>query len=579
MKKNRCIILACITLCVSVGPHTTLAFSQSGAGTFIANGIPMGHEWITRFAALELLLPGHDPIMTPDPNDPRNRWTKQGKAKNTNISSEAAKAEVSRIQKYPYNDTRYQSTYKFIYDAIVGERWVDIAGFNVTNGSIPGNINCFDAVAQEPAEVQYDHFMRRYDDRGGEGGVQAALRSRDRFVEYFVTAATAPKTAMRVWDGGGYSALTEVDRNYFLFGRAVHLFEDSFSSEHTVRIAEDNYERVRQVKSYLCAAGSEQHSHSKREVINYKSGDAIWKPGTGLDPGWPAYKPSNMKDVALVSIEAAKDLWAAFIRTMGVSPKMRAQVARDEASRLADNWLHIDQTEARKFYDNPAHRDATYVLDNNQTGNGQTVKECMIKLKIPSGDQMEKVRQLEKDQRMCLYNVVPEDGYADLYDRSFHMPFNWKWKSLIKWEQPPINWVIPNRRADTGIQVRIKSRANNQYMVAPDGIKDNQWLYCKAGYTPVDFVQVPATNGGHFFRSADNAKLFLSYKTTTGAVKFWSSPSQANYQLESSASNSSAIKSLYWNQYMWLSGESPYITRTGDPNNQNSQWMIDIHNR
>ncbi len=32
-----------------------------------------------------------------------------------------------------------------------------------------GKHNCFDAVAQEPAEVQYDHFMRRYDEVGGQG--------------------------------------------------------------------------------------------------------------------------------------------------------------------------------------------------------------------------------------------------------------------------------------------------------------------------------------------------------------------------------------------------------------------------
>ncbi|HEY8220116.1 MAG TPA: hypothetical protein VIF86_08440 [Methylobacter sp.] len=577
LKRNKRTAVLCITLCFAASTHTALAFTQSGAGTEIANGIPMGHEWITRLAALELIMPGRDPIMPPDPNDPRNKWTQQGKAKNTDISGQAAKAEIARIQKYPSSDSRYQSTYKFIYDAIVGERWVDIAGFNVTNGKIPGNIDCFDAVAQEPAEVQYDHFMRRYDDRSGNGGVQAVQRSRERFIEYFVAAATAPKMAMNVWDGGGYSALAEVDRNYFLFGRAVHLFEDSFSSEHTVRTAEDNFERIRQVKSYLCAAGSEQHTHSNNEIFDYRSGDVIWKAGTGLNPGWSAYKPSNMKNVALVSTEATKDLWAAFIRTMGVAPDMRAQVARDEATRLADNWLHADAAEVLDYYNNPSHRDATYVLDNGQSGSGQSVEKCMQNLGIPSGDQMVKVHELEKNQRMCLYNIVPEDGYADLYDTSVHMPLNWKWKNSIRWEQPPTNWAIPNRPADTGIQVRIKSAYNNQYNVAPDGIKDNQWLYCKANYAPVNFVQVPAASG-NFFRSADNASLFLSYNATTGAVKFWASPSQANYLIERTASNNYAIKSLYWNQYMWLSGESPYITRSGNPGNTNSQWLIEIHN-
>jgi predicted small secreted protein len=578
IKRDKRSAVLCMALCVAASTQTASAFTQSGAGTDIANGIPMGHEWITRLAALELLIPGRDPIMPPDPNDPRNKWSQQGKAKNTDISSQAAQTEVSRIQKYPYSDTRYQSTYKFIYDTIVGERWVDIAGFNVTNGKIPvpGNVDCFDAVAQEPVEVQYDHFMRRYDDRGGNGGVQAVQRSRDRFIEYFVAAATAPKMAMKVWDGGGYSAITEVDRNYFLFGRAVHLFEDSFSSEHTVRTAEDNFERIRQVKSYLCAAGSEQHTHSNDEIFNYQSGDVIWKAGTGLNPGWPAYKPSNMKTVTLVSTEATKDLWAAFIRTMGVAPDQRAQVARDEATRLADNWLHADQKEVLDYYNDPLHRDATYVLESGQSGSGQTVEKCMQKLGVPSGNQMVKVRELEKNQRMCLYNILPEDGYADLYDTSVHMPFNWKWKNAVAWQQPPENWTIPNRPADTGVQVKIKSASNNQYSVAPDGIKDNQWLYCKANYAPVNFVQVPAENGS-FFRSTDNSSLFLSYNATTGAVKFWASPSQANYQLERAGNNNIAIKNLYWNQYMWLSGESPYITRTGNPSNLNSQWIIEAN--
>jgi hypothetical protein len=48
-------------------------------------------------------------------------------------------------------------------------------------------------VAQEPADIQYDHFMRRYDDAGGPGGVHAAKTSQQRFVAYFVAAATAPQ--------------------------------------------------------------------------------------------------------------------------------------------------------------------------------------------------------------------------------------------------------------------------------------------------------------------------------------------------------------------------------------------------
>jgi hypothetical protein len=295
---------------------------------------------------------------------------------------------VHRIKINTYDDQRYASRYKAVYDAIVGERWVDIAGYNVAGGNLPGNINCWDAVAQEPAEVQYDHFMRRYDDVAEHGGVDAANRSRDRFITYFVAAAMAPPEVMSVYDGGGAgSTAVDVDRNYFLFGRAVHLFEDSFSSEHTVRIAADNYTRIRQVKSYLCAPGSELHSHSQAAIMNYSSGDVVWKPGTQFNPSWKSYKASNMKDSALVAVEATKDLWAAFIRTMAAPMEVREAKARQEANTLVNNWLSYDQHEMKNWYNDESHRDDTYVLAPGQTGKGRTVEACMASLDVGTTDQ------------------------------------------------------------------------------------------------------------------------------------------------------------------------------------------------
>ncbi|QSQ24476.1 hypothetical protein JY651_05855 [Pyxidicoccus parkwayensis] len=550
-------------------PRPAAGFTQSGVGVGFGNGIPMGHEWITRRSLLEVI--GGDPIMGNDPNDPRRTWTK-GKAKDTSLSSPEAQRELARIRSKAYADQRYQSTYKPIYDAIMGERWVDIGGFNVTNSMVPGNRNCHDAVTQEPAELQYDHFMRRYDDRDGDGGTRAAKASQERFVQYFVNAAMAPATEMRVWDGGGYSALTDVDRNYFLFGRAAHLFEDSFSSEHTVRIPADNHERVRQVKSYLCASGSEQHTHSMSEVLNFKSGDVIWNPGTQLGSGWASYKPSNMKVPALVAMEATKDLWAAFIRTMGMPLAQREQVAKAEAQRLVQNWLSFDTAEVRDWYLLNDHRGATYVLATGQTGKGQTVSACMQGLGVPSGDQLAKVRELEETQRFCLYNVIPEEGYSDLFDPSMHMPFNWKWKGS-NWQTPPASWKIPDRPADTGLRVRIKSVDNGQYMAAPDGVASDKWVYCRAGASPLDFILVGSKDDG-VYRVSSAPGLFLSYTEATGSVKLYGSPSQASYQL-SKAGAGVAIRNLYWKQFMWLSKESPYITKTGNPSNRNAQWAVE----
>ena len=273
-------VLSFLSLFTASAVH---GFTQSGLGIdSIGNGIPMGHEWITRLAALEIL--GGDPVITPDPNDPRALWPAQGLAKNTSLAG--AESEVARIKNTPIsNDTRYQSAYRPVFDAIIGERWVDIGGFNVTK-ALASTYNCYSGVAQEPADVQDDHTMRRYDEREGSGGVNAAAGAQQRFINYFVAAATAPGGIIKVWDGGGYSAQVEVDRNYFLFGRAVHLFQDAFSSEHTVRLPDEWYNRLRQVKSYNCAAGSEQHTHANSKILDYTSGDVIWNPGTQFTSGW-----------------------------------------------------------------------------------------------------------------------------------------------------------------------------------------------------------------------------------------------------------------------------------------------------
>ncbi len=566
-------------LFVCAGARWGWTYTQSGASFGFFNGVPMGHEWVTRMAAVELL--GYTPVTVPDipdPNDPRPRWT-QGRAKNTNLSSPEAQAEVRRIKAHIYNDQRYLSRYKAIYDAIIGERWVDIAGYNVVGGKLPGNIDCWDAVAQEPAEVQYDHFMRRYDDTAGQGGVNAASRSRARFIDYFVAAATARPEVMNVYDGGGAgSTAVDVDRNYFLFGRAVHLFEDSFSSEHTVRIAADNYTRVRQVKSYLCAPGSEQHSHSQTAVMNYTSGDVIWKPGTGLNPSWLSYKASNMKTSALVAVEATKDLWAAFIRTMGTPMPARAAKARAEATTLANNWLSYDANEMTNWYNDQSHRDDTYVLAPGQTGKGRTVQACMASLNVGTDNQMAYVRTLEADQRKCVYNAVPWAGYTDLFDPSVHMYFAWQWRSKTGYDNPPANWSIPNRPADTGVHVRIKSVANRQYMTASDGISPNAWVYVKPGSAPLDMVFVGTPQNG-VFRVSMAPRLFLSYINTTGAVKLYDPGAlitPTDYIL-THAGPGWSIKNVYWQQYMFLntSTQSPYINRTGNPSNSTAQWFIE----
>lgn len=551
-----------------VKPAPVSGFTQSGVATFFGSLIPMGHEWITRMAGMELL--GGDSVIPPDPNDPRKHWT-QGLAKDTDLHN--AQNEVKHIKDHKINDSRYASTYEAVYAAIIGERWVDIAGFNVSKSTFSeklGGLNCFDNVSQEPVDVQYDHCMRRYDDRGGSGGVDAMQRSRDRFVDYFVTAATSPSGVITVWDGGGYSALVTVDRNYFLFGRAVHLFEDSFSSEHTVRLDSDNYVKVRQVKSYLCAAGSEQHSHSQAAVLDYTSGDVIWKPGTRFDGhgSWSGYKASNMKTVALVGTESMKDMWAAFIRVMNKDDNDRADAARKEANRLIDNWLDFSKDEMNGWYNDESHRDATYVLAPGQGGKGQTVEACMKGLGGKTQEQ--RAKEIEDTRRICLYNIIPTLGFSDAVDPELKMPYNWQWRATT-WQTPPSNWQIPDVKVPPEIKVKIKSAKAKDYMVAPDGIANNNWIYVKDG-EPLKWVVVGDRN--HAIFRSDKAPLFLSYRLTTGAVKLYDSATDAEYKI-GEKDDKDTIFNLRYNDYMWLDGKSPYVSGKGDPKNDNARWKID----
>jgi hypothetical protein len=379
----------------------------------------------------------------------------------------------------------------------------------------------------------------------------------------------APPTAMLAWDGGGSTAQEKVDRNYFLMGRAAHLFEDSFSSEHTVRTTGDNLETVAQVKSYLCAFGSEQHTHSKEALLNYTSGDVIWLPGTQFAGSqWSTYKPSFMKTTALVAMEATKDLWAAFIRTMGTPVEQRQARAQQEAQTLVNNWLSFDRAHMLTWYDDPAHRDATYVRNPNETGPGQSQSQCMQKL--GGGTQADKVAALEKDQRFCLFNTMAVEGYSDLFDPEIHMFYNWQWVSL-SWKHPPSGWTIPQRAADTGVRVRIRSEFTKQYMTA--ALVNNAPIKAVAG-APLDLI-MDGTLVNALYRATFDPYLFMSYAATAdGTVKLWNGTRQSSFAVARVAN--SQIMNLYWKQWVWADANgNVYLTRAGNPDNPNARWTIE----
>ncbi|MBW3795533.1 hemolysin D [Aeromonas hydrophila] len=567
-----------LSLCIFFATTQVHAFTQWGAGGIT----PMGHEWLTRTSALEVLNAEHKTSV--DPNDPRNTWT-SGLAKNIDIST--ADDEVAKIKSHTNDNSLYAPRYDAVYSAIVGQRWVDLGGMNVANNLISQTgPDCFDAVSQEPADIQQDHFMRRYDDNGQQGGVKSAQRGQERFITHFINAAMATNKRIVVWDGGGSSAKTDVDYNYFLFGRAVHLFQDSFSPEHVVRSPSDNYEKVRQVKAYICTEGAEQHAHSTGAVLDYTSGDVIWKVGTKTDTGWGGYKASNMKPVALVAMEASKDLWAAFMRTMSVDINEREKYARNEAQVLIDKWMSFDKDEMEHWYDNENNRDNTYVKVDGDTGKGKLQKECMSGLSaknrygatIKPKTQKELVDVLDDSRRYCLFNIEAEPGYADANDPYLNIPFNWRWKSN-SWLVPNASWQQKQLDRDTGKIIKIKEFTNNQELTV-DSIENNYSIVTGAK-KPLSLVRVPGDGGKSFYlRSKDNPYLFFSYSDKkNGRIKLWHSPNQAEFEILGS-NNIFNLKNTYWNQYVWYDKNSKgaYLTEKGSPDNASSKWIISEEN-
>lgn len=560
-RRVSCVLLSLLT------STSAMAFTQFGGN----GAIPMGHEWLTRTSALELL--NADPITAIDPADPRLGWS-EGLAKNLDLSN--ALNEVERIMSISKSNALYEPRYDDVFAAIVGERWVDTAGFNVAKATV-GAVDCFSAVAQEPADLQQDHFMRRYDDIDGQGGVNAARRAQQRFINHFVNAAMANEKNVKVWDGGGYSTQEKVSHNYLLFGRAVHLFQDSFSPEHTVRLPEDNYEKVRQVKAYLCSEGAEQHTHNTQDAINFSSGDVIWKQNTRLDVGWSSYKASNMKPVALVAMEASKDLWAAFIRTMALPREERQAQALQEAQTLVNNWLAFDEQEMLNWYEDDAHRDHTYVLEQGQSGPGHTQYDCMTGLGVASGSQSSRVAELDQQRRQCLFNVKAMPGYGDINDPHMDIPFNWQWTSA-QWQTPSASWQIPQLPADAGTKVVIKNAVNGDPLVAPSGLSHNATIYSTAGEA-IEFILLGDMQNEAYFRAKDNADLFLSYNALSGKGLLYNSPNQAAYRVKPTGVLWS-IENTHWNDFLWYQSSSDriYVSGTGNANLTHSQWIIDSQN-
>lgn len=445
-----------LLLCAALGLMAARAeaFTQSGGSPVTRYVVPMGHEWLTSMAAREVLGDWKIPA-----DDPRMGW-KRGRAE---FDLTKAEQELARINQGAWSwyktDLRYSSGYLAVYSAVIGERWVDLGGMNVAKGQPQlSYYDCFDAAVQEPDENMYDHFMRGWNDHGPDGAIAALKGSRARFIKHFVDAARAPSGKLMVYDGGAASSAVEVDRNYFLFGRAVHLFQDSFSPEHTVRTDDgnDNYMTVRQIRGYLCAEGAEHHSFATPLMSDYKeNGDVIWREDIS---NLSTYKAKNMKPVAQVALEGTKELWASFIRIMAKYPNdadARGNLAAKEAEKLANRWMGFSADEVRAWYNTPAHRGPTYLPPADATALGACVARLEGKFGATNAQApADKLRHLQwrlkEHQMICLYNLKPKDAaHHPDFDPNLHLPYYWEWKNLKSWDtKVPVGWTPPAQIGD-----------------------------------------------------------------------------------------------------------------------------------
>jgi hypothetical protein len=280
MKTPRMTLAFALTL---FAPHA-FGFSQDSPAT------PIGHEWLTK---------------------------------------EGAALAVQRH--------KIQLPEKAAWSAAMGQRWVDIMGFRVGVGGVwKDQTKCFDAVAQNPDNVQYDHFLRKSDEVGQPGRLAAIQGSIGRMKSLFIEAVRAGDEKMDFVDGGftqtPYTGDKGAITSFFLLGRVAHALQDSFSPEHTIR--DKRLKSIVDVKSYICTPGSEQHRH--KPPMNSQHGDVIWTKT-------PYEKTANLKDYALAALNATAALFRAFVEARALKAEGRKEA--DWAKPINDlvaEWFRYD---------------------------------------------------------------------------------------------------------------------------------------------------------------------------------------------------------------------------------------------
>jgi hypothetical protein len=411
-------VAAIAALVVAAGfaiPHDAAAFSQSSPIT------PMGHEWITVASALELLNQPKPSVAQLAKDKGKGilaavgEWLEKHLHLTHNMSKTKALEQASLRRQFnptmvkvltaahptdewPHDGIGgYSARYYNIWSAVMGQRWVDLGGFNVVRST-----KCWDAVTQSGEEQQADHFLRRRTQVGPGGAINAIEEARLKFHKYFVEAALADpddKELITFRDGGAEVGKPHKARKaYFLFGRAAHLFQDSFSAEHGVRDPNTNYKQILDIKSYVCTLGSVGHTHDK--PVSGHHGDVIWfhdLAAMGHD-----YSEANVKPYALAAILAMQDLWTAFLfaRTANASHD-RTKVAGVLADGLLKRWFSYDRQKV-------GHTEGQMTAADQPACIAKTAKPDVV----------------ITEHANCLKLIAPVGADRDPH---LNMPFNWTW--------------------------------------------------------------------------------------------------------------------------------------------------------
>ena len=359
---------------------SALAFTQKAAKGGVFS--PIGHEFLVLRAAKDSGLPAFEDssaaALAKEHHAALKALEKKGVLKQMGWTVGGVAGAAQSLQYGRGTRSKYEEIIKYSLDAaadlvkgarslrafsvVVGQRWVDEMGFAQV-GVVSGKA-CFNTVAQEPEEIMADHFMRRGDVPETDASAHKAAIA--RFQRYYAAAVKAPDTLVPFRDGaltGG--AFYVVSEAYMLLGRAVHLVQDSFSPDHTLRgtgtkvvvdppyytksSTENDYMKIALIKDWDCSPDTYQHSHviagpGLTPGNNDISGDIIWKPFGQRESKLGACV-ADLKPVAKAAFNATKDLYAIFVAQRGKGSPDTYSPEGDEALKgFVQKWLSLDES-------------------------------------------------------------------------------------------------------------------------------------------------------------------------------------------------------------------------------------------